>query len=135
MSGILLHTMATHDGNDLLDTLADLNIQTGQLSENAISAWFDTDSENDKHLLNWLCNLNRNNILSPVEKQEHDEILKSNSFIGLEDCEKEMDDILLHYPTLVNTDDNLLDIQLLENEIETLIETEAKQELLISKTK
>lgn len=135
MSGILLHTMATHNGSDLLRTLTDLNIETGQLSENAISAWFDTDSENEKHLLNWLCNLNRNNILLPVEKQEHDEILMCNYFMDLKDCEKELDDILLQYPTLVNTEDNLLEIQLLENEIETLIETEARQEQFISKTR
>lgn len=135
MSGILLHTMAVHNDNDLLGTLTDLNIETGQLTENAISAWFDTDSENEKHLLNWLCNLNRSNILSAVEKQEHDEILKRNCFLDVQDCHKELDDILLQYPALINTDDNLLDIQLLENEIETLIETETRQTQLISKTK
>lgn len=135
MSGILLHTMAMHNNNDLLGTLTDLNIETGQLKENAISAWFDTDSENEKHLLNWLCNLNKSNILSPVEKQERDEILKLNGFLGVEDCQKELDDVLLEYPTLVNTDDNLLDIQLLENEIETLVDTETRQTQLISKIK
>lgn len=135
MSGILLHTMEVHSGNNLVETLTDLNIETGQLSENAISAWFDTDSENDSYLLNWLCNLNKSNILLPFEKQEYQEILKSNSFIGFEDCEKEIDDILLQYPTLLDTDENVLDIQLLESEIETLLEKEAKQELLLSKTK
>lgn len=135
MSGILLRTMEVRSGSDLLETLNDLNIQTGQLSVNAISAWFDTDSENNKHLLNWLCNLNKCNILSPVEKQENDEILKSNCFVGMEDCEKELNDVLIQYPALINMDENLLDIQLLESEIEGLLETESKQDLLISQAK
>lgn len=121
---------------DLLETLIDLNIETGHLTKNAISAWCDTDSEDDIYLLNWLCNLNKSNILSPLEKQEHDLILKTNSFINSEeDCEKQLNDVLLEYPSLLNIDDNLLDIQLLETEIEKLLEEETKQEMLISKSR
>lgn len=133
MSGSLLYTMETHDGKDLLETFTNLNIETGNLRENAISAWFDTDSEDDKHLLYWICNLSKCNILSPAEKQERDEILKTNCLISAEDCEKELYEILLHDPLLLKTDDNLLDIKLLENEIEVLQDREATQELLIMK--
>lgn len=127
--------MNPYNGSDLIETLKDLNIETGHLSENAISALFDTDSVNDKYLLNWLCTLNQHNILSSAEKLENDEILKHNLITPSEDYRTELNDLLLQYPNLMNVDDNLFDILLLENEIETLLEEERKQESLISRTR
>lgn len=133
MSGTAFFTMSVGNDRDLIRTLKELSVETGSLSENAISAWFDTDSEENKYLLKWLCNLSQCNILSPLERLENEEI--ANSSIASEDTQTEFNNVLLDYPKLMDIDDNLVDIMLLENEIQMLREEEAEQEQLIAKTK
>lgn len=131
----IVFKMNASNGSDLIQALKELNIEIGHISENAISALFDTDSVNDKYLLNWMCSLNRHNTLLSTEKLENEEILKLNLITTAENYQSEFNDLLLQYPKLMNVDDNLLDILLLENEIETLLEEELKQESLILKTR
>lgn len=120
------------NGNDLIQTLHDLSVETGCLNENAICAWFDTDSEDDKYLLNWLCTLSKSNTLSSTESAEYDEVSRCNSFLTSKECEKEMSDILRKFPGLMDNDDTSLSVQMLEKESEILGQEKRKQEELLA---
>lgn len=123
-----------NSGKDLARTFKDLDIETN-ISDNALSAWFDTDSEEERCLLTWLCLLDKNNVLLPMEKLEVDEISKRGSLLRGEECERELNKILLEYPQLMDVEGNLLDVRLLENENEMLEDEESKQEMLFGKNK
>lgn len=63
--------MDSVSGEDLLKVFKEVNVQLLHLNPNIIKGWFDTDDNNMKHLLCWMCaSLSRQNYISPLEKQE-----------------------------------------------------------------
>lgn len=58
-------------GTDLLETFHNLGINTGNVSKLTIDSWFDTDCEDTKKLLQWLCcSLGKENVLTAYENDE-----------------------------------------------------------------
>lgn len=64
-------TMSAFNGDNLLNVFKDLHVQLLNLSPNVIKGWFDTDDDNMKSLLKWMCTaLSSDNFLSPLENAE-----------------------------------------------------------------
>lgn len=116
------------NGSDLFKTFLDCNVEMGNIDENSIKAWFDTYSEDRLYFLNWLCTLNKSNVLKPSEKDEYDELKKNNLVYSPTECDQEINNIATEYPGILNVEDNLLDIDILQQEIMLLSEAELNQQ-------
>lgn len=119
-------------GGDLLQAFLDLNVEMGNLNENSISAWFDTDSKDVIDLLKWLCTLNRANVLYPAEIDQCDALIKRRLLFSVAECSKELDIKILEYAALLNEENNLLNIEYLQLACDLLSKEECKQDIIAS---
>nr|CAI5829143.1 unnamed protein product [Callosobruchus analis] len=109
-------------GDELLEVFKTLKINLSNIKPDVIRAWFDTDDEKMKNLLEWLCtSLSVKNYISPLE---YDEFLKLENQLKDEIYEREVERIEIEHPNLFSVEDTELEIKLLENELECLREEE-----------
>ncbi|CAH0552163.1 unnamed protein product [Brassicogethes aeneus] len=115
--------MKEYTGDDLLLVFEDLNIQLGDVSPNAVRAWFDNNEEDMKEMLNWMCSsLSKENHISSQEYLEYTEI--AEPLIDVK-YEKELSNIENVYPGLFDVENNKTEIEFLEDEYELLREENA----------
>lgn len=119
--------MNKFDGSDLYKMFISFNVEMGSVDENSIKAWFDTYSEDQLYLLNWLCSLKNSSLLQPSEKDDYDELVRNNLVYSESECDNEINKITSEYPGLFDID-SVWDIELLENEITLLSEAETNQQ-------
>lgn len=139
--------MADLNGDHLLNTFKDLNVQLLNLSPNVIKGWFDTDDKNMKYLLKWMCtSLSAANCVSPLETAEYVFIFlvwtnicyffcrynELQTPVSLQNIEQEVEDLESEYSELFEADLTEVDINILEDEIEMLLEEERNLDHLVS---
>ncbi|KAL1512737.1 hypothetical protein ABEB36_002277 [Hypothenemus hampei] len=100
-----------------LETLNLANVNLRKLNPNVIRAWFDTDCELTKHILNFLStSITRENILSPLELAEFQTIENPKSTV---ECDKQLKKINKDYLDIIEGNHEQ-EIQLLQRQIEQL---------------
>lgn len=67
----MIAAMADFNGDDLINIFKQLNVQLLTVSPNVVKGWFDTDANNMRNLLKWMCtSLSSENFVSPLEATE-----------------------------------------------------------------
>lgn len=100
------------NGPTILKTFNELDIETGNLKKSLFDAWCDTDCSSRRYFLKWLCTLNQANIISPLDEDEGNELVKCNLFLSEQECDRRLNS----YKGILNTDSNLREIEILEAE-------------------
>ncbi|XP_044764320.1 uncharacterized protein LOC123320894 [Coccinella septempunctata] len=128
----------TYNGDHLLVIFKDLNINLGGLDPNVVRAWFDTDDQDMKNLLNFMCSgLSRENIVSAQEFAEF-ESLENPLYDGqLETAFSKLEEgkpgILNYELNSKQLKESLAEVELLEQEEQRLDELLKMEERLQNK--
>ncbi|CAH1155470.1 unnamed protein product [Phaedon cochleariae] len=121
--------MEDFNGDDILKVFSELDVKLLNLHPNVIRGWFDTDDENMKNLLSWMClSLSKENYLSPLETSEFTHIQLPFSMSDLEQEKYEIEQT--KFPGIFDVDSNMLEIAFLEDEINILIQEDKQLEEL-----
>ncbi|XP_072395587.1 uncharacterized protein [Diabrotica undecimpunctata] len=106
--------MSGFSGEDLLKVFKELDIQLLHLNPNVVKAWFDTDDNDMKNLLNWMCvSLSKGNYISHQEVSEYNSI---ETPLTNEELDVKKDEIENKYPGIFDAEYNSLEIEFLEED-------------------
>ncbi|KAF5283863.1 hypothetical protein FQA39_LY04683 [Lamprigera yunnana] len=112
-------------GLTLIETFNNLEINTAGVNKSTINAWFDTDCEATRQMLEWMCiHLCKDNILAPFENYKYEELCQKNDIPSEEQYQIELAQMLQKNPGVLDYEENLLEVDKLEEELKVILDIE-----------